>query len=265
MASLVFPQLSSGAMAEYPLRKRQLIQSPLNAFADGSLTVSGINVNYQKVWELAYTELTSADQASLQSLFQACRGPLRPFLFIDPTDNMLSNSTDFTLGSWSKDPQLSIIGGAVDPLGGSTAFTVTNFGAATQQLIQTVSAPANFQYCFSLYGSAPVPSSLALGLGLTSQPPQSQSFAVGATWKRLVNSAQLLDNSTSFTVNIIVPAAQTVVIWGPQLEPQRMPSHYRPTATSGGIYQNAHFLGNSLTFQSDAPGLFSTLINIETT
>jgi len=43
------------------------------------------------------------------------------------------------------------------------------------------------------------------------------------------------------------------------------PSRYRATAESGGVYQNAHLLGNSVTFESQAPGLFSTSISIETT
>jgi len=260
MANLAFPQLSSGAMAQYPLRKRRVIQSSVNTFADGSMIVSNINANTQFVWELSYTDLTSVDQTALQNHFVACQGPLNPFIFIDPTDNMLGNSSNLTLGSWTPQPLLSITAGAPDPEGGTSAFTLVNESPVDQQISQTILAPANFQYCFSLYAMAAIPASLRLGLST-----QSQTFSLAASWTRLINSVQLSGTQMSFTAGIVVPAAQTVVVWGPQLEPQLSPSRYRATASNGGVYQNAHLLGNSLTFQSQAPGLFSTTISIETT
>lgn len=263
MSSIAFPQLSSGAQAQYPLRKRRVIQSTVNAFADGSILTSNINANTQFVWELSYTDLTIGDQTALQSHFAACQGPLQPFIFIDPTDNMLSNSSDLTTASWTADPLLSVTAGAPDPLGGSSAFTVVNSGQTDQQLSQTIQAPANFQYCFSLYTSASVPTSL--GLSIASAISPRQTYPVGANWVRLTNSLRLSDNALSFTASIVVPAAQTLVVWGPQLEPQLSPSRYRSTAAAGGVYHDAHLLGNSITFESQAPGLFSTLISIETT
>jgi hypothetical protein len=263
MSSIAFPQLSSGAQVQYPLRKRRVIQSTVNTFADGSMLASNINANTQCVWDLSYTDLNSADQTALQGHFVACQGPLQPFIFIDPTDNMLSNSSSLTMRAWAADPLLSVTAGATDPLGGATAFTLVNSGQVDQQLKQQILAPANFQYCFSLYALASVSSSLSLGLAATSS--QSQTYPVTSSWARLVNSVQLSDNELSFTVSIVVPAAQTMVVWGPQLEAQSSPSRYRATASAGGVYQNAHLLGNSVTFESQAPGLFSTLISIETT
>jgi len=260
MANVAYPQLSSGAMAQYPLRKRRVIQSSVNTFADGSMIVSNINANTQFVWELSYTDLTAADQTALQNHFIACQGPKNAFIFIDPTDNMLGNSSNLTLGAWIAQPLLSVTPGAPDPEGGTTAFTLVNNSGVDQQISQTILAPASYQYCFSLYATAAIPTTLRLGLGT-----RSQIFSLGTSWTRLINSVQLSGNQMSFTASIIVPAAQTVVVWGPQLEPQLSPSRYRATASSGGVYQNAHLLGNSLTFQSEAPGLFSTTISIETT
>jgi hypothetical protein len=264
MANLAFPQLTSGAMAQYPLRKRRVIQSAVNTFADGSMITANLNANTQRVWELSYTDLTSVDRAALQNLFVTCQGPLMPFVFIDPTDNMLGNSGDLTSGAWMAAPLLSVTGGAPDPLGGNTAFMLVNDSQVDQQVSQIIMAPANFQYCFSLYAMAAVNSPFRLGLN-TSASQQSQTFTATGNWRRLAASVELTDNETTFSASIIVPAAQTVVVWGPQLEPQLSPSRYRVTAASGGVYQNAHFLGNSLTFESDAPGLFSTVISIETT
>jgi hypothetical protein len=212
---------------------------------------------------LSYIDLTSVDQSALQSHFAACQGPLMPFIFIDPTDNMLSNSSDLSIGAWTADPLLSVTAGAADPLGGHTAFTLVNSAQVDQRLSQQILAPADFQYCFSVYASSASPTTLELGL--TAISSRTQSFAVVTNWKRVVSSGRLPDSQSSFTAEIIVPSAQTVVIWGPQLEPQVSPSRYRATAAAGGVYQNAHLLGNGLTFESSAPGLFSTVISIETT
>jgi hypothetical protein len=90
-------------------------------------------------------------------------------------------------------------------------------------------------------------------------------FNASSNWTRLVNSNQLSDTQISFSVFLSVPPGESVAVFGPQLEPQLSPSRYRATTVAGGVYQNAHFLGDSITFESAAPGLFSTVISIETT
>jgi hypothetical protein len=176
---------------------------------------------------------------------------------------MLSNSSDLTQSAWTADSLLSVTPGAADPIGGTSAFTLVNSGQAPQSLRQQLLTPANYQYCFSIYASADVGTTLALDI--TAVSSQDQTYSVNSNWLRLVNAAQLPDQQMSVTVSIVVPPAQTVVIWGPQLEPQLSPSRYRATAGTGGVYPNAHLLGNSITFESQAPGLFSTVISIETT
>ncbi len=263
MANLAFPQLSSGALVQYPFRRARTIGSTFNTFADGSMICSNLNSNQQTVWELSFTDLTVQDQTALQNHVAACQGPLKPFIFIDPADNMLSNSGDLTAAAWIADPLLSISSGAMDPIGGATAFSVVNRGEAHQQFTQQVMAPANFQYCFSLYACSPVATSLQLELSATSS--NVQKFPIGSTWVRLVSPVQLSDTQTIFSVSIALPPGQTVVLWGPQLEPQSRPSRYRATSASGSVYQNAHLLSQSITFESHAPGLFSTAFSIETT
>lgn len=263
MADLAFPQLSTGAQVQYPLRKRRVMGSTINAFSDGSIVSSRINGVSQRVWELAYTDLTLPDKVALQALFEACEGPLKPFVFIDPTGNMITSSSDLTSGPWLTDPLLSVIGGAIDPTGENTAFTIANHGESDQQLTQRILAPSSYRYCFSIYASAAAPCPIIFET--KSQSSQSSRHSVGLTWSRISYSGQLTERLMNFTISIAIPAAQTVTVWGPQLEPQISPSRYRKTATVGGVYQSAHFLGDSITFKSDAPGLFSTLISIETT
>lgn len=261
MGNLAFPQLSSGSQVQYPLRKRRNLQSPINAFADGSIGASNLNANASYVWELAYSELTATDQQALLNLFTACQGSLLPFTFIDPTANMLSSSSNLTSSEWIADPLLTIQSGATDPEAGNGAFTATNAGQVAQQLTQQVNAPANYQYCFSVYAVAPSPTQVTLTR--TAVSAASEALMVGASWVRLIQTAQLVDDQLGFNVSISIPPGQSITLFGPQLEPQLWPSRYRATNLTGGVYSNAHFLGDSITFASDAPGLFSTLISIE--
>ena len=218
MSNLAFPQLTSGALVQYPIRKRRIIQSPINAFADGSMIPSQMNTNSAFGWQVAYRDLAPGDQTALQNLFSACQGPLLSFIFIDPTDNMLSYSSNLKIGNWLVDPLLSIAAGAADPFGGTSAFLLVNGGQTDQRVSQTIMAPANYSYCFSVYVSAEVPSSVSLSSMAVSQ--QSQSFPVGLNWTRLVSNGILPDNQIGITFSIVVPGAQTVAVFGPQMEPQ---------------------------------------------
>ena len=117
MDNLFFPQLSSGAVAQYPIHKTQVTRSVLNRLADGTVIVGPDPYASKLIWDLNFTQLSIDDISALQAHFQACCGPYRAFTFIDPTDNMLSNSADLTTASWQKDPQVRIAPGAADPAG----------------------------------------------------------------------------------------------------------------------------------------------------
>lgn len=263
MANLHFPQLSSGAQVQYPLRKRRTIRTVANSFADGSMIGSPLNRFAQHVWQLAYSGLTAVDQSALQNHFAACQGQLLPFTFIDPTDNMIGLSSNVMRGTWRADPQLSVTAGAADPMGGTQAFLLVNDGQIDQKLSQTIPAQAAFHYCLSVFARADAATSVSLMRSALSEA--SEQFAVGSDWRRLVHSTQLGESADTFTIAISVPAGQSLVIFAPQLEPQIAPSRYRATAGTGGIYPQAHFLDDAISFEADAPGLFSTVIKIETT
>ena len=100
MANLIFPQLSSGAMAQYPIRKQATIRTVKNLLADGSMFVAADPGAGQTVWTLTHVNLVVVDMQALQSHFEACGGMFRPFTFLDPTDNLLTYSADLTQSSW---------------------------------------------------------------------------------------------------------------------------------------------------------------------
>jgi hypothetical protein len=263
MANLFFPQLSSGAMVQYPIRKTRHRRTILNTLADGSIIAAPDSYSGHLQWELVYQDLSAADGALLEGHFANCFGPWLPFVFIDPTANMLSNSTDFRIGSWQVGPSVAVQAGAADPFGGNTAFTVTNAGQTTQEISQTLAVPAWYQYCFSVYAASATPSQVEL----IRRADASQSVTVNTNtaWARQVSSGQLSGSTqTTFTVAISLAAGQQLMLCAPQLEPQIAPSTYSPTAGSGGVYPNAHWAMNNLTITADSPSQFNTTCIIDT-
>lgn len=264
MANLFFPQLMSGALAQYPIQKSRMVRTVRNVLPDGNLILYSDTRAGHLVWSLEYTELSNVDAAAIQSHFSNCVGPLRAFTFIDPTDNMLCWSSDITRPVWNAPTSLQIAAGAVDPMGGTTGFTVINNGQAPQGIQQTLAVPANYQYVFSAFLSCPTAVNVTLSrFGITEGA--NDVFAVSSSWSRIASSGQLQDTSQSLTVSLTIGAGQQVTIYGPQLEAQLAPSRYRPTFAQGGVYPNAHWGVDQLPVVATAPGQFSTAFTVEAT
>jgi len=262
MANLFFPQLSSGAVAQYPIQKTRLVRTIKNVLPSGDLLLLPDPSANMLVWRLAYKGLSAPDLASLKSFFTACVGPFHSFTYLDPTDNLLSSSSNFAALNWNISGSITVAGDVPDPAGGTSAFTITNTGQASGQITQMLLVPAAYQYCFSLYAISNQPSQVTL----LRQGPTSQAIKacpVGTQWTRIVSEGALNESGTTFTVGIQLVAGQQITVYGLQLEAQVAPSLYRPTQ-NGGVYTNAHWGTEQLSFTAQAPNLFATAFNIET-
>lgn len=263
MPNLYYPQLSSGAIVQYPMRKMQIARTIKNVMPDGSMILMSDPDGARLVWQMAYTELSTADINALQAHFEACVGPFHAFTFIDPTDNMLISSSNLSTAPWLISSLIVVGGGTADPFGGTGAFTVTNTGQISEQISQTLQVPAGYQYCFSVYAMSNGPAQITL---LFQGPAMQDSTVVtiGPAWTRAVFSAKLSDPGVGFTVGISLMPGQQVQLYGPQLEAQVVPSSYHSTAQTGGVYTNAHWAIDQLIVTADAPNLFSTACSVET-
>ena len=150
MANLYFPQLASGAMAQYPVRKSRVTRSLKNSLPDGTMLVAADPGSQRLYWQLSYVDLSLAEIAALQNLFDSCSGRVKAFTFIDPTGNMLASSTDFTAPAWAASSALEITPGMADSQGGTSAFTIVNNSGNAAEVTQTLGVPARYQYCFSI-------------------------------------------------------------------------------------------------------------------
>jgi hypothetical protein len=264
MADLYFPQLSSGALAQYPIQKTRLFRTIKNALPDGSMFLA-VDPGYSHLlWNLSYVDLSISDIQILQIHFDACKGPLHAFTFIDPTDNMLLWSSDLSNSSWQNPSGLiTITSGVADPFGGSGAFRITNNGQTSQDLTQTLRVPSNFNYCFSIY-VASFQQSTATLIRSGSSATQPVSGSVSQAWTRLISAGQLTDSGMEFAVGLRLLPGQQLITYGPQLEAQPAPSPYRPTTTTAGVYPGSHWSVEQLPIAATGPDLFSTTFTIET-
>jgi hypothetical protein len=262
MANLYFPQLASGAYAQYPLEKTQVARTVKNVLADGSMIVFADPGSSRLYWQLSFAELSAVEANAIQAHFEACAGPVRAFTFIDPTDNMLAWSSDLTAAVWNRPSLVDCTAGAADPSGASSAFTVTNNATVSEDVTQMLAVPANYHYCFSLYVRSALPSSITL-LRRGASAEAATSYGIGPAWTRLVSAGELGDAATEFTIKIRLSAGQQVTLYAPQLEPQLAPSRYRATSANSGVYPKSHWAVDNLVITADAPNLFSTAFSIE--
>ncbi|MFL6352384.1 MAG: hypothetical protein ACJ74Z_11120 [Bryobacteraceae bacterium] len=263
MDKLYFPQLASGAVAQYPIRKMRVARTIKNVLPDGTMILYSDPDAARLLWGLSYTNLSSGDVEAIQSHFKNCVGPFRAFTFIDPTDNMLLSSSDLRSAVWQTSSHINITPGAGDPVGGSSAFILTNTGQADQAISQVVHVRASYQYCLSVYVNSDQASMITL-IRSGSFTEKRTSVPIKQGWHRVVSSGRLNDPGEIFTVAISLMAGQQLEIYGVQLEAQISPSRYRPTMETAGVFPNAHWGIDELTVIAEAPNLFSTSFSIET-
>ena len=263
MGSLYFPQLATGAMAQFPFSKTRSVRTVQNVATDGSMIVAADPGSARIVWNLRYNELSIAEMQTLQAFFAACNGPFSAFTFIDPASNMLLYSSDLTNAAWISGPNIRVTSGIADPTGGIAAFQITNTGQIAETMAQTIAVPANYQYCLSVSVQSAAAGSTITLIRSGSSASAKVSYSCKATWSRLVTQGKLNDAGNTLTVAVQLQPGQSFDLFAPQLEAQVEPSAYRSTSSISGVYPNSHWASNQLIFSANGPSSFATAFSIE--
>lgn len=242
---LYYPQLTSGSIGHYPIARNDRRRTVTNILADGSDIREEDAGAAQVLWDLSYAHLTSAELASIQQLFDSVEGRLETFTFLDPTDNLLNWSEDFTHSAWTADPLLQISGGIQDGFGSMRAFQLTNSAQAAQRIGQTIAAPGWFQYCFSAYLRSDAPCTIQMSASSASGQAR-QAIEVGPTWARAVAPVRLSTQAHGIHFSMELPAGCSITIFGPQVEAQLGAGSYKSTTDMAGVYGKARFDSDSL-------------------
>jgi hypothetical protein len=232
---LVYPQLTSGALAQFPVQRQRRLRTVINKLADSSTIKLADPHGAITEWRLAYSGLSDAELFALQQFFISTEGSLNVFTFLDPTANLFAWSDHLDNDAWTVGPYLSLTAAVSDPLGGTNGWQVSNSGDGPQSLSQTLSAPGGYQYTLSAYVQSSSPTHVTLLSGANRADRVSR-----AGWQRLVFSTRGDATSESVQFGLEVPAKASIGVYGLQVEPQPAASMYKP-ATTGGVYENAYF------------------------
>jgi len=251
----VYPQLTTGALAQFPLGKRRQTRTVTNTAADGSsIKLADANGGFTE-WQLQYDGLSDTDLSNLQQFFTASEGSLNGFTFVDPAGNLLAWSEDLTNAVWGPGPFLACAGGVADPLSGTGAFLLTNSGEGVQSVSQTLNLPVGYLYSFSMYVRAAQPTPVTLLLG-----SHRAGATAGPNWSRISFTGTGDPTAASVLFGIELPPG-AIDVFGPQAEPQAAPSAYQKS-TTGGIYEDARFGDDAFSFTTTDVNRHSATVNI---
>jgi hypothetical protein len=213
-------------------------------------------------WKLAFRDLSDREASSLSSFFSAAGGCLTPFLFLDPTTNLLSWSSDLTQSAWQQGT-LAVESPFSDPLGGSSAFRITNVADKALTISQSTQIAGSLRTCFSVFlrADASISVTISRSAGTASC---TQQISVATQWARYSarNNFPGITDASSYSISI--PSLGSVSMFGPQVEAQRIPSAYIPTTSLCGVYPNARFDMDELTITTIGPNRNACDIYIRT-
>uniref|UniRef100_Q01Z31 Uncharacterized protein n=1 Tax=Solibacter usitatus (strain Ellin6076) TaxID=234267 RepID=Q01Z31_SOLUE len=253
---LVYPQLETGALSQFPMRKTRRTRTVTNRAADGSTIKLSDPAGVTTEWSLNYTDLSDQEAATLRGFFEAAEGSLNGFTFLDPTGNLLAWSDQLMNAVWQRDPALAVTGGEADPRGGKQAWVAGNSGPAVQAITQTIAAPGACQYCFTVYLHAATPATVRLWAG-----SDSTSAKVNSEWNRFMLTTSLQADTSSMRFGIEMEALKTIELYGIQVEVQPGASGYKGTGR-GGVYEGAHLRDDALAITRTGVNRNSCTVNI---
>ena len=254
----VFPQLVTGALAQFACEKRLYGRAVISRAADAS-TFAAADPDGRRVgWNLAYTGLTVGEFGALKDLFDASEGRLNTFLFLDPMANLLGWTEDLSAAAWHADALLGVSAGAGGPAGNS--FQLANSGAGWAELSQTLPAPTDFVYAFSIWARGT--GALRLRRSIAGDSEEVE-FALTPDWRRIQLNGAFPSVGLGISFSIGLPAAGVAEVAGPQVEAQLTAGAYKPSLGRGGIYPAARFGTDQLLSRVEAPDWIDSQVTIE--
>src|SRR5260370_32686495 len=118
---LHYPQLTSGSVCQFPVKRRTTLRTVSNELPSGDNIRMSDPAAARVQWQLQYVGLTDGERSSIEQLFEAAEGRLTTFNFLDPTDNLLMWSEDYTNSVWIVDPLLQVAARTAQTAGGEGA------------------------------------------------------------------------------------------------------------------------------------------------
>jgi hypothetical protein len=247
---LYFPQLTTGAIAQFPIERRAIRRTVVNRLPDGTLVKLDDPRSAGIAWTLHYDGLSDAERLAIEALFCEAEGRLHSFLFLDPASNLLRWSEDLTAAVWQTGGALQVANGVIDPNKTERAIRIVNAAQAPQSIVQSVNVPGWLRYCFSIWVRSSARTPVSLSLLNADGEITSEHFAADE-WRLVSCSSELAGSAEDVSCRFAVDAAAAVDVYGFQLSAQSNPDTYRRTYSASGVYADSHFLDDELKFTAN--------------
>lgn len=257
---LYFPQLTSGAIAQYPLRRTASTRTLVNEMPDGSAVKMPDPDARACIWELRYSGLSNAERALLESFFLVAEGRLNAFTFVDPAGNALRWSDDLNSGVWRKDGMLSV-NASDEARELARILRVTNAGQVMQGVEQTVAAPGRMVWCLSAFVRSGSPALVRCTLHNSNGTIESV-WTAAPQWTQIWCSGSIPGDEAEIKARFEFEAGSTVEICALQLQPQPMPGSYRRTAGTSGVFASTRFDSDTIEFRANGVDDHAAVIHL---
>jgi hypothetical protein len=258
---LYFPQLSTGALVQFPYSVRRSTRTLVNEAADGSLAVMPDANASRTTWTLRYVGLSDNEAAAIEDLFEATQGQRYSFVFLEPGGNLFRWSEDLTESVWTRDAHVAVTALDEPEPPDCAVFSMTNTGQIEQGLSQVVPAPGDLEYTFSFY----VRSATSLVIAAerkTTAGTHTDTFQASEVWQRFHSSGSISGPSESIRLSLLIPAGTTIEVCRCQMEAQPAPSGYKATYSQAGVYATTRFDEDSLRITSHGVNNHSARIRL---
>lgn len=258
----LFPELRSGAAAQFPWRRAIRYRAVRN-IAPGGEEIDFGDVSFaSRSWELPLSDLEDFEWLAVRDLFEETGGRRLPFTFIEPGSNLLAWSEDLDEDVWAKSFGLQLTDGQTDPTSGTRATALS--AVSNWSLSQTLPAPASRAFVASGWlkcNTTGCTLAMSDGLGLTKQ------IAVDGndTWRLYELPWRETSAANQVICTISGPGGVTAEAYGLQVEPQLGRSTYKRTTAQAGIFLNAYFNQDMLVESLTAPNQNSGTVRIQWT
>ena len=249
---LLFPQLITGAIAQFPLKKRYTVSTITNLQEDGSRYRVDGQSPVQIGWTLTFGSLTDTEAESLSAFFCSTFGRLLTFVFLDPESNLLAWSEDLSQPIWAKSPLVTVTVSTED---GFTTLLVGSSAASAVSVSQILQCPAAALLCFSVFARSEQAESLTLTIA-----DFTQSFEIGNLWKQYSVTRSGAGDADAISVGIALTGQ--VYISRLTVSAQPAPSSYAATLETSGVFMQTRFDQDSLSITALDEDRFSCEVRL---
>jgi hypothetical protein len=255
---LFYPQLLSGAIAQFPLRRTYSVSNVTNLQEDGSrFRATGVDPAWVS-WELRYDSLTGSEMDALRSFFEVAQGRQKTFTFLDPAGNLLAWSEDLSQAVWEKSPLVSAA--ALDSERGK-AFRLSSGGAGAARISQLLACPASALLCFDLWARVEETGGVRLAISDSSGRVE-RGIALDRKWRRCFVAQQGAGDSLGKTVELTFAEGFQVEVAQLSVSPQRGAGNYVRSGGVSGILTATRFDQDSLTISATDENSFACVVQL---